>query len=72
MKIINLGMYMGTIDANQSELDILKNFVIKNKAYLENEYNKLVDIMDIIKEELECNDIESILMIILILHHNKK
>lgn len=63
---------MGTIDANQSELDILKNFVIKNKAYLENEYNKLVDIMDIIKEELECNDIESILMIILILHHNKK
>lgn len=63
---------MGSIDANQSELDILKNFVIKNKAYLENEYNKLVDIMDIIKEELECNDIESILMIILILHHNKK
>lgn len=72
MKIINLGMCMGSIDANQSELDILKNFVIKNKAYLENEYNKLVDIMDIIKEELECNDIESILMIILILHHNKK
>lgn len=58
--------------SNQSELDILKDFVIKNKDYLENEYNKLVDIMEIIKEELDCNDMEAILMIILILNHNKK